>query len=165
MTGRLASADPELAVRLAVAPTWARAVAALAACRAVVAATGVVDPRVDAALAAAREGQLGESPEHDAVLVLGDELDDAAWTVQEAVDRGLADQADFEAAFARARAVTAVDVLLDGEPDGPPEAIYEALYATEDVDALRRAVLDALGGETTLDPPLPPVDPPGRGRR
>jgi hypothetical protein len=165
MTGRLASADPELAVRLAVAPTWARAVAALAACRAVVAATGVVDPRVDAALAAAREGQIGESPEHDAVLVLGDELDDAAWTVQEAVDQGLADQADFEAAFARARAVTAVDVLLDGEPDGPPEAIYEALYATDDVDALRRAVLDALAGaDKATDPPLPPVDPPN-GRR
>jgi hypothetical protein len=150
-----------------VAPAWARAVAGLAACRAVVAATGVVDPRVDAALAAAREGQVGESPEHDAVMELGDELDDAAWTVQEAVDRGLADQADFEAAFARARAVTAVDVLLDGEPDGPPEAIYEALYATDDVDALRQAVLDALAGaDKATDPPLPPVDPPtGRGRR
>jgi hypothetical protein len=63
--------------------------------------------------------------------------------------------------------VTAVDVLLDGEPDGPPEAIYEALYATDDVDALRQAVLDALAGaDKATDPPLPPVDPPtGRGRR
>jgi hypothetical protein len=62
---------------------------------------------VDGGVEAAMTGPLGDSPERHALERLTDELDNAAWTVQERVHRGTASRDEYFAAFRRARASSA----------------------------------------------------------
>lgn len=88
---------------------------------------------VDSALAALRAGRYGESDERSATKALADELDEAAWDIQERVDAGEAEQEDYLSAFRRARAATALWFALDDDPQtAAMEAAYEARAATDD---------------------------------
>lgn len=88
---------------------------------------------VDSALAALRAGRYGESDERSATKALADELDEAAWDIQERVDAGEAEQEDYLSAFRRARAATALWFALDDDPrTAAMEAAYEARAATDD---------------------------------
>jgi hypothetical protein len=101
------------------------------------------DERVERAVAALRAGRCGESAERAALKALVDELDEAAWRLQDGVDAGQADQADYLAAFARARAAMALWFALDADPlEAAMEAAYEAEAATDD-QRLRREIAGA----------------------
>lgn len=91
---------------------------------------GIVDDRITSALAAVRNGQFGDSPTFRALQVLVDELDVAAWHIQDQVDAGAATYNAYEKAFQAARAANAVLCALD--PDAKvaaAESLYEASHA------------------------------------
>jgi aminopeptidase N len=93
----------------------------------------VEDDRVDRAVAALRAARFGETSERAALKALVDELDEAAWNMQDEVEAGQADQADYLAAFGRARAAMALWFALDGDPlEAAMEAAYEAEAATDE---------------------------------
>ena len=100
----------------------------------------VEDDRVDRAVAALRASRYGESSERTALKALVDELDAAAWDLQDDVEAGQADQTDYLAAFGRARAAMALWFALDADPlEAAMEAAYEAEAATDD-QLLRREI-------------------------
>jgi hypothetical protein len=99
--------------------------------------------RVDRAVEALRAGRFGETSERAALKVLVDELDEAASKLQDEVDAGHADPADYLAAFGRARAPMALWFALDADPlEAAMEAAYEAQAATDD-GLLRREIVAA----------------------
>lgn len=61
-------------------------------------------------------------------------LDEIAWDLQEGIEDGTATQADYQAAFSRARAAHALWFSLDPDPlVAAKEAAYEAYSATDDL--------------------------------
>ena len=101
------------------------------------------DDRVDRAVDALRAGRFGETAERAALKALVDELDEAAWDLQDEVEAGQADQGSYLAAFGRARAAMALWFALDGDPlEAAMEAAYEAEAATDD-RLLRREIAAA----------------------
>lgn len=101
----------------------------------------VSDPQLRAALALIERYAFGDSPERDAVQSLVDQLDRIAWDIQERVEAGSADEADYVAAFAKARAVNAVWYALASDAlDAAAEATYEAAAAIDDPESLSAAV-------------------------
>lgn len=59
---------------------------------------------------------------------LVEHLDEQAWTVRERVEQGKATQEEYEAAFRRARAASAVQMLADSDAVWDDVA-YEAIHA------------------------------------
>jgi hypothetical protein len=59
-------------------------------------------------------------------------LDDAAWALQEAVDKGTASQLDYVRAFRRARAASGLLDLLENRYDSAVYEACQALSANED---------------------------------
>lgn len=99
--------------------------------------------RVDRAVAALRAGRYGDGPERAELKALIDELDEAAWDLQDEVEAGNTDQANYLAAFGRARAAMALWFALDSDPlEAAMEAAYEAEAATDD-QLLRREIAAA----------------------
>jgi hypothetical protein len=99
--------------------------------------------RIDRAVEALRAARYGETSERAALKALVDELDEAAWDLQDEVEAGRPDQADYLAAFGRARAAMALWFALDGDPlEAAMEATYEAEAATDD-RLLRREIAAA----------------------
>ena len=95
----------------------------------------------DLAHPALAEARLGGPWEPIAALV--EELDNHYFELQELLDEeGEGSKADVLVAFRRARAANALEFAVRGEAD---EAVYEAAAATEDVQELRRVVMEALG--------------------
>lgn len=118
---------------------------AAAAARLAVERTQLADPRLDAALAAIRDGDPAAVAELSQVLALTEELDEIAWDVQEQFETGVRPEQAYLAAFARARAAAAVRFAL--EPDAlcaALESVYEAQAATADLQAVRAAVATVL---------------------
>jgi hypothetical protein len=112
------------------------AVAALRAMR-------VSDGRIDHALAALRAGDYGDVHQRATVRALANELDEAAWDLQERLDAGEADHEDHSAAFRRTRAVMSLWFALDSDATvAAIEASYEARAATGDA-AVRREIAAA----------------------
>lgn len=114
---------------------------AAAAARLAVERTQLADPRLDAALAAIRDGDPAAVAELSQVLALTEELDEIAWDVQEQCEAGVRPEQAYLAAFARARAAAAVGFAL--EPDAlcaALESVYEAQAATADLEGVRAAV-------------------------
>lgn len=106
---------------------------------------GLVDPRVDAALAALRDRRFGSSSEHDLLQKLADELDERAWNVQDQVEEGVLPQEQYLAAFALARAAYALCFALESDPlQAALESVYEAQAATGDLAGARREVRASL---------------------
>lgn len=72
-------------------------------------------------------------------------LDEAAWGVQDRVEAGTADKADYVNAFAKARAANAVWYALDPDPlEAAAEATFEASSAIEDPQVVWTAIHDSL---------------------
>ncbi len=96
------------------------------------------DERIRLAFAAAEIvlSETGQSPDRDeaSLVALVDELDTVAWDLQE--QGGPA----YEAAFARARAVSALLFAVRGDSE---DAIYEALHATASPRSVSSLVLGA----------------------
>jgi hypothetical protein len=81
----------------------------------------------------------------DQLASLVDELDEIAWSIQEAVDEG-SSGTEYLSAFGRARAVAAVLYATDPDPEiAALEAVYEAGSATADDLAVIAVVEEALG--------------------
>ena len=69
-------------------------------------------------------------------------LDDVAWSLQEAVDKGAASQLDYVRAFRRARAANRLLDLLENRYDS---AVYEACSGAQRQRRCRAAVVGATG--------------------
>lgn len=71
-------------------------------------------------------------------------LDEAAWTIQEAIDQGSATSEPYELAFRRARAASSWAIAhVDSSLEGSSAAVYEALAA---LGGSESAVLTLLKG-------------------
>ncbi len=143
MTWRLETIAPDLVERLEGEPEPRLRAVAEGVAAAALRATGVSDERIDRALAALRAGDYGDLEQRKAVKALADELDEAAWDVQERMDAGEGDQDEYLTAFRRARAVTSLWFALDSDPMvAAMEASYEARAAADDA-AVRREIAGA----------------------
>jgi hypothetical protein len=108
--------------------------------------TRLVSDAALVALAALDECRFGQSEEREATLRLVDDLDEVAWDLQERSERGDASQAEYLAAFCRARAASAIAFALDADAFvAATEGIYEAQAAISDLDAIRSIVGGAAG--------------------
>jgi hypothetical protein len=106
----------------------------------------LVDPRVDAALAALRDGAFGKTAERSGVQRLADELDERAWDVQDLEAEGAVSQHEYLVAFGRTRAAASVGFALDSDAlIAALESVYEAQAAVADLDAVRVVIGVALG--------------------
>ncbi|MGH3799087.1 MAG: hypothetical protein ACRDTD_02960 [Pseudonocardiaceae bacterium] len=102
-------------------------------------------PQVADAKAALAAGRLGDTPERTAVEALTEELDEAAWDLQEQVESGLESQELYLAAFAKARAAAALAFAFEPNPlDAAFEVIYEANFAVQDLEDLKAVVTAAI---------------------
>ena len=142
---RLKLLDPALRQVLKDASGQARRRVALSVTKLAVDRARIADPRVGAALERLQNGGHGDSPERSAVQALTEELDQAAWDVQDRFEAGTANKADYLKAFVKARAAKAVWYALDGDPlEAAAEATYEASAAIEDPASVRSAIQDSL---------------------
>ena len=137
MSAALESVAPGLTRRLEqTTPTKQRA-CAIAAARAALMHTSLMDRRVEAVMT----GRFGDSPERRELQILNEELDNAAWTVQDRVQRGTAAEEEYFTAFRRARAASACWHAVDRQPlRAALESAYEAHYAIDDAEALRHVI-------------------------
>jgi hypothetical protein len=142
---RLSSLDADLARTLEGQPSGQLRKAASAAALLAVNGTRLADSRLDAALAAVRDGALGGSAECSAADHVTEELDEIAWDIKDKADEGMLPQEAYGEAFGRARAAAAVRFALEPHPlEAALEAIYEAQAALGDLEAIRTAVNDVL---------------------
>ena len=112
------------------------------ACLLAIRRSGVSDPRLVDALDAIRRRDF--TPPHLCVQVdtLTQELDEAAWGVQDRIETGDATEVEYHQHFAKARAVAAVGFALDGSATASFESLYEAYYAIGEKCSSFRAMLD-----------------------
>ena len=142
---RLKLLDPMLRQLLHSASEEGRRRAALTVSNLAVDRAEIADPRLGAALERLQGGWYGDSPERNALQALVEELDEAAWDVQDRVEAGTADQAAYVKAFVKARTARAVWYALDPDPlAAAAEATYEASAAIEDPEEVRTAVQGSL---------------------
>jgi hypothetical protein len=106
----------------------------------VVEQTKLADARIAIALVALRAGGRGDSPERTAVQLVSDEWDELAWNIQEKVELGDASLGQYETAFDRSRAASAVWFALGSDPAFAAfDTLYEA-QAAAGADEVRRIV-------------------------
>ena len=99
----------------------------------------VQDPRLDAALTRLDAAAWGDEddPVRAAVRDLVEEWDEVAWDAQDVAESAEGDTAAYDAAFARARAVSAVDFALDRDPlKAALESAYEVQAGLGDLPAV-----------------------------
>ena len=102
--------------------------------------TRLTDSRLDAALTVLRNDQFGRTAEQSGVQQLADELDAAAWDLQEKAEVGTVPYQAYSVAFRRARAAASVGFALGLDAlSAALEAVYEAHAATADLDAVQAA--------------------------
>ncbi len=146
---RLETVDKDLVMRLQRATNGELRAVALKACRHAIAHVGLADQPVVEGLQRLENKIYGDSTTRSALQALVNSFDEAAWEIEE-LEKGIAGQENFLAAFSKARAASAVYFAL--HPDalvGAMEAIYEANTATDDEWAgLRHIVLANLGDNT-----------------
>src|SRR5215471_9210009 len=108
--------------------------------------TDLHELRIDAALKALQGSRFGESPELAALGQLESELDNLAWDEQQRMWQGAAEDDDYGRAFARARAVSALQYALGPDPLWAAlQVVYEAIAAT-DLDEILPIVDGVLAG-------------------
>jgi hypothetical protein len=128
------SADPDPQRRIAVKVA-----------QAALAAVPIDEPELAPALADLAAGRWAGAGVQGATA-LTERLDELAWDIQEEVDDGQTEEAEYIEAFRRARAVSAVVFALDADPQNAAlEAAYEAEAATENLDLIRSIVNEILG--------------------
>lgn len=138
MPSRLSTIVPDLAAWLERQPCERLRGAAANATQLAVDRTRLIDPRLEAALTALRNGQFGRMAEQSGMQRLVDELDAAAWDLQEKADVGTVSYEAYSAAFRRARAAASVGFALGSDAlTAALEAVYEAHAATADLDAIQ----------------------------
>jgi hypothetical protein len=114
---------------------------------AALAAVPLDEPELAPALADLAVGRWGGDGVQ-AATTLTDRLDNLAWDIQDEMEEGAAAQAEYLAAFRRARAVSAVAFALHADPrNAALEAAYEAEAATENLGLIRGIVNEVLGIE------------------
>jgi hypothetical protein len=122
---------------------------------AALAAVPLDEPELAPALADLTAGRWGGAGVQSATT-LTDRLDNLAWDIQDEVDEGTAEEAEYVEAFRRARAVSAVAFALDADPQNAAlEAAYEAEAATENLGLIQSIVSEVLGIEQPPDEPEP----------
>lgn len=142
---RLDSISTELADRLRNTSEEGLRRVATAAGRLGVARILISDARIDMALAALDRGEL-DGDMRVRLDGLVEELDQAAWEVQQRAHAGRALENDYVTAFAKARAASALACALDVDPKrAAMEAVYEAQAALGDLMPVRNVVLEILG--------------------
>ena len=147
MISRLSSIAPGLAERLeGQEPERLRVVAAKAAALAVL-DTGM-SAILSGGLVALRDGRFGNSADRAGVLRLVDELDAAAWDLQEQSENDAGSPEAYLSAFRRARAAAAVGFALDSDAvTAALESVYEAEAAVSDPEAVVAVAEAALARE------------------
>lgn len=144
---RLASCAPELATALTArrgnGPLLRHVAHQIS--EAAVAAVSLEDERIAAALGGLASRRVASTAERAAVLALVEELDDAAWALQERAGEESSDNNDYRATFARARTAAAVWSALDPDPlEAALEAAYEAQAASGNLSATQAVILSLL---------------------
>jgi hypothetical protein len=146
VTTRLSSVAADLVERLERQPPARLRRATADAVGLAIARTGLVDPRLDAALTALRDGAFGETPERSGVVQLAGELDETAWDVQDKAEAGEVTRQAYLAAFAKARAAAPVGFALDSDAlNAALESVHETQAAVADLEVVREVVSAALG--------------------
>jgi hypothetical protein len=140
---RLVSAD--LAATVAAATDAQQRRAILAAARLAAARTHLSDPRADQAMSALADGVTGSPEERGAVKRLTEELDNVAFDLHDQMDTGEATQEQYDEAFFKARAASALDYAFEEDAArAASESLYEAYHAIDDLPALQEVVEKAL---------------------
>jgi hypothetical protein len=99
---------------------------------AALAKTNLQEPRIEAALAALQASRFGQSTDQTALSQLESELDNLGWDEQERMWQHAASKDDYDRAFARARAVSALRFALERDPlTAALQGVYEAIAATD----------------------------------
>lgn len=112
------------------------------ACTLAAVRSGISDPVVVEALETIRRGSVPTEDLRNRMNVSVAALDEAAWKLEEEVERGEASQDRQLAAFAEARAATALAFALDDSLESALEALYEAYHAIDDGDGFVRTVME-----------------------
>ena len=147
MTSRLFTVAADLADQLSREPPGRLRRVAAAAAGFAVERVGLADPRLEVTLAGLRDGVPAVPTEHADVVAMAEELDEAAWDMQDLAEAGLVSEHAYLAAFARARAAASVVSAVDPDPlQAGVESVYEAHAATGDLEAVRQVVTAALAG-------------------
>jgi hypothetical protein len=142
---RLSTIAVDLVERLAVQPPVRLRRAAADVVHLAVQRTELIDPILDAALAALRDGKYGDTYERSAVQHLTGELDVIAWETQKSAEEANSSMQPYYAAFVRARAAASVKCALDSDAlNAALEAVYEAQAAVNDLTIIRTVVDAAL---------------------
>ena len=153
MATRLETRSAELSQLVEAANADQQRRIAVKTAQAALAAVPIDEPELAPALADLTAGHWGGDGVQ-AAASLTDRLDDLAFDLQDEVDEGTAEQAEYLEAFRRARAVSAVAFALDGDPrNAALEAAYEAEAATENLALITGIVNEVLGIEPTPDAP------------
>ena len=138
VTWRLQTVLPDLVEYLERLPEPRLRTVAEAVVIAALRAAGLSEVRVERALEALRARAYGDSEQRASVEALADELDEAAWAVQERMDAGEPNEAEYSAAFRRARAAASLWFALDSDPLAAAlEASYEAQAAADEATVRR----------------------------
>jgi hypothetical protein len=125
---RLAGEAPELDRLVRAADDASRRRAAVAASKAAVASSGLDDERAAKAREALVAGHSGNGPERAALSDLVDSVDELGWSLQASLDTGEASEEEYNHAFERARAASALWHAFDTDPLAAASgSIYEAL--------------------------------------
>ena len=137
----------ELATRLLSAPEQLQRDVAIAAAVAAVRAARLSKPMLEETVDDLVNHRYG-GPARDEVERLERNLDERAWTLQEQIESGGAGRAEYDTAFRRARAASAMRMALDANArTAVAETVYEASHAVDDADRfaqLLEAVLDLI---------------------
>jgi hypothetical protein len=147
-SSRLARQWPELAEAITALTVPQRNAFAIAVSGAAMKASALDNVFVLDALAQARVGELLETGLLAELAAVVEQLDESAWTISEAVERGDADYSAYEAEFTKARAANSMWFAINtAEPHFAHEATYEAIAANTELSVIRELMQDAL---TTL---------------
>lgn len=102
------------------------------ACALAVDRTGLEDSTIADALEALGHAVPINRPLVSQVDALTEQLDDAAWDLQDRVEGGTATKHEYDIAFANARASAAVGFAIQDSLSSAFDALYEAYYAIGD---------------------------------
>lgn len=153
MATRLETRSAELSQLIEAADPDPQRRIAVKVAEAALASVPIDEPELAPALADLAAGRWGGDGAQ-AATTLADRLDNLAWDIQDEMEEGTAEQAEYLEAFRRARAVSAVAFALDTDPQTAAlEAAYEAEAATENLGLIRGIVNEILGIEQTPDEP------------
>jgi hypothetical protein len=117
----------------------------LLACEIAVSQAGLHDTAVDAALAVLRQGGSNNGAARLAIEALRDHLDNEYFALQEEDGPVVGDRhLEGLLQFRKARAAAALGFALSPIPENLGEALYEAMFASDDQAAALKAVRMAL---------------------